>query len=400
VLGAGNTAGLVPGDFLHKLFVERVVVVLKPNPVNDYIGPIIEEGFRALIQRGYFQVVYGSADEGRYLCEHPLVDEVHMTGSDKTFEAIVFGPGAEGQQRKAEGKPRLTKQVTAELGNVTPIIVVPGPWTEDEIRRQGEKLAVWLTINAGFNCLTPRLIVQQRQWAHRDALNEAIRDALARIDTRRAYYPGAHDRHAAFVREHPDAWQMGNPAGDELPWTYIPGVEPANGDDICFRSESFCGLFAETALDAGEVPEYLSEAVRFVNDRVWGTLDAVLVVHPQSLKDEAIAGAVEQSIADLRYGTVVVNTYPGMAYWMASAPWGSYPGQSIHDIQSGIGFVTNTFMLEQPVKSVVRGPFLSSPDPFALGFSRAGEFGRKLAHLQAEPSYGKLTSIVWTLMRG
>jgi len=400
VLGAGNQAALVHGDFLHKLFVERSVVLLKPNPVNAYIGPVIEEGFRALIERGYLQVVYGAADEGRYLCDHPLVDEIHMTGSDKTFEAIVFGPGAEGQQRKAECKPRLTKTVTAELGNITPVIVVPGPWTEEEISRQGAKLATWLAINAGFNCLTPRLIIQQRQWAHRDALNVAIRDALARIDTRKAYYPGAHQRHSAFVREHPDAWQMGNPAGDELPWTYITDVDPGNTEDICFRSESFCGLYAETALEAGEISEFLAEAVRFANEQVWGTLDAALVVHPQSLKDEATARAVDQSIADLKYGTVSVNTYPGMAYWVSSAPWGSHPGQSICDIQSGIGFVTNTFMFEHPVKSVVHGPFLSSPDPFDPGFSRVSEFGRKLAHLQAEPGWWKLTSMLWTLMRG
>jgi hypothetical protein len=228
----------------------------------------------------------------------------------------------------------------------------------------------------------------------------AIRDALVRIDTRKAYYPGAHQRHAAFVRQHPDAWQMGDLTGDELPWTYITGVDPGNPEDICFRSESFCGLYAETALEAEEISEYLAEAVRFVNGQVWGTLDAVLVVHPQSLKDEAVASAVDQSIADLKYGTVSVNTYPGMAYWVSSAPWGSYPGQSIYDIQSGIGFVTNTFMFEHPVKSVVHGPFLSSPDPFDPGFSRGGEFGRKLAELQADPGWGKLSSIFWTLMRG
>ena len=140
--------------------------------------------------------------------------------------------------------------------------------------------------------------------------------------------------------------------------------------------------------------------MRFVNGQVWGTLDAVLVVHPQSLKDEAVASAVDQSIADLKYGTLSVNIYPGMAYWVSSAPWGSYPGQSIYDIQSGIGFVTNTFMFEHPVKSVVHGPFLASPDPFDPGFSRAGEFGRKLAELQVDPGWGKLTSMFWTLMRG
>ena len=39
ILGAGNTSFLIPGDFLSKLFVEGHVVALKPNPVNDYLGP-------------------------------------------------------------------------------------------------------------------------------------------------------------------------------------------------------------------------------------------------------------------------------------------------------------------------------------------------------------------------
>ena len=43
VLGAGNIAGLMPGDFLYKLFVEGQVVALKMNPVNEYLGPILED---------------------------------------------------------------------------------------------------------------------------------------------------------------------------------------------------------------------------------------------------------------------------------------------------------------------------------------------------------------------
>jgi aldehyde dehydrogenase (NAD(P)+) len=37
ILGAGNVASLVPRDILTKLFVEGKVVIVKANPVNDYL---------------------------------------------------------------------------------------------------------------------------------------------------------------------------------------------------------------------------------------------------------------------------------------------------------------------------------------------------------------------------
>ena len=60
----------------------------------------MEEAFQPLIERGFFRVVYGGAEEGAYLCRHDGVDEIHITGSDQTYEAIVFGPGDEGRRRK------------------------------------------------------------------------------------------------------------------------------------------------------------------------------------------------------------------------------------------------------------------------------------------------------------
>jgi hypothetical protein len=188
VLGAGNTSQLSVIDVLHKLFVEDQVVVLKLNPVNDYLGPLVEEGFRALVDWGCLRLVFGGTAEGKYLCTHPTVDEIHLTGSDKTYEAIVFGGGPDGERRKAEGKPLLSKRFTAELGNVGPVIIVPGPWDEDELQEQVEHLATWLTANAGFGCLTPRVIVQHKSWAQREALVTALGRMLERVETRQAFY--------------------------------------------------------------------------------------------------------------------------------------------------------------------------------------------------------------------
>src|SRR6266567_2638449 len=68
ILGAGNVSSIGPMDILYKLFVEDQVVVFKTNPVNAYLGPLIEACFHALIEPGFLRIVYGGAVEGAYLC--------------------------------------------------------------------------------------------------------------------------------------------------------------------------------------------------------------------------------------------------------------------------------------------------------------------------------------------
>jgi acyl-CoA reductase-like NAD-dependent aldehyde dehydrogenase len=217
VLGTGNMPALTIEDTFHKMFVEGQVVALKMNPIMEYLGPIFRDGFDCLIQAGYLQILYGGAAEGAYLCNHSAVDSVHMTGFDRTFEAIVFGSGAEGRERKEARRAQFTKPFSAELGNVSPVIVVPGPWTEKDIKNQASRLGSWLVPNAGCYCLTPRVIIQMKSWEHREALNRGIADFLATIKTRRAYYPGAFELHRQFMEAHPQALKLGEPEKGHLP---------------------------------------------------------------------------------------------------------------------------------------------------------------------------------------
>jgi acyl-CoA reductase-like NAD-dependent aldehyde dehydrogenase len=399
VLGAGNASMLVPTDFLYKLFVEGQVVVLKLNPVNAYLGPVLQQGFRSLIDQGYLRIVYGGVEEGSYLCHHPAVDEIHTTGSDKTYEDIVFGSGPEGAKRKADRRPLIQKRFTGELGNVTPIIIVPGMWSNADIGSQGAKLASWLVINAGFNCLTPRVIVQWANWKQRHALNAAIADALSHVRTRRAYYPGAKQRMDRFLSAHPGASQFGSAEGDNLPWVFITGVDPDNPEDICFRNEAFCGLFSETALDADDVEAYLHQAVRFANEVLWGNLTATIIAHPASSEDKQLANAMDRAVADLRYGMVLINQFAGLGFVAMTTTWGAYPGNDIYDIQSGMGVTSNVLMFEHPEKSVVRSPFSLSPDPVALTSRTVREFGKRMADIQYRPTVWKVPGYVWSVLR-
>jgi hypothetical protein len=49
--------------------------------------------------------------------------------------------------------PVLNKPVTAELGNITPYIIVPGEWSEGDIEYHATNVASGLTQNTGHNCI-------------------------------------------------------------------------------------------------------------------------------------------------------------------------------------------------------------------------------------------------------
>ncbi len=400
VLAAGNVASLGPRDVLSKLFVEGKVVVMKANPVNEYLVPHWGRALSALVEAGVLRIVGGGTAAGQYLTAHAGIDEVHITGSDKTYDAVVFGTGEEGARRKAADEPALHKPVSAELGNVSPVIIVPGQWSIGELQYQAEHVATMLVNNAGFNCLAARVIVTHAGWPQRDAFLGALTQTLAHISTRRAYYPGAADRRNAFVAAHPEAEEFGRGPSDALPWTFIRGVPPGHTGDICFNVESFCGQVAETSLTAPSAAAFVDAATTFCNDVVWGTLSATILVSPKTLKDGAVADAVERAVADLRYGAIGVNVWHALAFAIGTTTWGAYPGHPRTDIQSGSGVVGNAAMFARPQKSVVRGPFRSRPKPpwFATA-TGSYEVMRRFVAFEADPSAAQIPGLLLSALR-
>jgi len=148
-----------------------------------------------------------------------------------------------------------------------------------------------------------------------------------------------------------------------LPWTFISSLDPKARDEPLYTQEAFCSVISETRFGHVDPVEFLEQAVEFCNLTLWGTLTANLIVHPQSLKDARINEAVERAIARLRYGVVAVNAFVGMPFVFAAPPWGGYPGSALHDIQSGIGFVHNTSMLQGVEKTIMRAPLTTFPKP-------------------------------------
>jgi hypothetical protein len=363
VLGAGNASSIGPLDAIHKLFVEQQVVVLKLHPVMAHLAGVQAAALAPLVREGVLRIVTGDHVQGGHLASHPGVDTLHITGSDRTYDAIVYGTGAEGAERKRRDDPVLRKPFTAELGNLTPIIVVPGRWSGAELDYHAENIATMLTNNAGFNCTTSRVIVTAAAWPQRGALLDRIRRRLGELPTRLAYYPGAAARFAAFREVHPEGELFGDPSDGHLPWMLIAGLSPDLAGDPCYRIEAFCSVTAETPIEARDTAAFLERATAFANERLWGTLNATLIVDPRTAKDPAIRPALEGAIEGLRYGTVSLNHWSAAGYGIGITPWGAYPGNPRHDIGSGTGFVHNPLMFERAEKTVIRGPFRAWPRP-------------------------------------
>lgn len=402
VLGAGNIAAIPPMDVITKMFNEGKVCLLKMNPVNAYIGPYIEEAFAEPIRRGFLAVVYGGAQEGGYLTRHAGIDEVHITGSDKTHDAIVWGPQGRPIGSAAPGtQPLLTKPITSELGNISPVIVVPGPYTERELQFQGEDAASYVVMNASFFCNAAKMLVLPEGWRGSDTFVQAVKSACRAVPPRRAYYPGAQERWRTLTAGRGQVDTVGTAGPGVLPWTFVSGLDPGDRTDPLFSVEPFCSLVSEVRTGSADPVEFLDRAVDFVNKGLWGTLSATLVVHPASMRDPLIGPAIEQAIARLRYGFVSINGFSGLGFVFAAPPWGAYPGATLDDIQSGRGFVHNTAMLEGVEKVIMRYPLTSFPKPgYFVTHRTAHKVVPRLVAMEERGSWRYVPGIVLNAMRG
>ena len=361
VLGAGNVSSITPMDVLYKMFVTSQAVILKMSPVNDYLGETLEAIFEPLITQGFMQVVYGGVEQGRYLCKHEAVETIHITGSHETHNKIVFDDA----NPTASSEPVNKKTITSELGNVSPVIIVPGNWTDKDISFHAKNVASMLTNNAGFNCNTVRVIVTSADWPRREEFLAAIEELLDNTPYRKAYYPGALNRFKEFLLAHADPKYSDLPEDGTLPWRLIKDLDPDAENEICFQKEAFCSVCAETKIeDKITANEFLKAAVEFCNEKLWGTLCATIIIDDQC--KEKIKDDLQKAIDTLRYGTVSINHWPGVAYGLVRTPWGGYPENKPEDIQSGSGFVHNTYMMTDIQKVMMSGPFRKpflSPEP-------------------------------------
>ncbi|MFN6128474.1 MAG: aldehyde dehydrogenase family protein [Planctomycetota bacterium] len=394
VLGAGNVSSVPATDSLSRMLFENRRVILKMNPVNSYLTPVFEVAFAPFIEQGLLKLVTGDARTGHDLIHDPSVADVHITGSIASHDRIVWGADPETQaKQKALGIPLLDKPITSELGNVSPWIVVPGDYSQREIDSQAEHIAASITNNAGFNCLATRVIITWKRWPQREAFLRRIDHFLQQTPTRPAYYPGALERYCQHVGH--DVQPGSN---QTLPWALIPS-QSIQERPVLFAEESFACVCSETSLDAPSPERFVDEAVRFVNEQVFGSLCAS-ITFPRNFRKEKPAD-FERALRDLRYATVCVNQWSALAYSLISPPWGGYPGATLDRADSGIGSVHNTYLLDAFEKTVLYGPLVNFPSPVWFPSHRnVLATARALLELYRQPSTLRLPKLFAAALRG
>lgn len=332
--------------------------MLKLNPITDPLRGIYERVFAPFIDLGVLEIVTGGAQIGDTLAHHPGVSAVHMTGSEFTHDAIVWGLGEEGAANKKAGTPRLTKEMSSELGGVSPIIVVPGKWSHADLRFQAEHVATMRLHNSGHNCVAGQILILSSDWEQKDAFLDELRKAFAEAPPRPGWYPGCQARvdSARELHQHAEAF------GDVK--TLLLELDLDDPDETAFNTEYFGPILGVAELPAtGQF--FLDDAIDAANDRLHGTLGANILIHPDTLKE--LEGRFTDAIARLRYGTIAVNAWTGVGYLTPRSRWGAFPGHPLDNIESGRGVVNNALLLDDTERSVVYGPFRPAPRSLLSG---------------------------------
>ena len=280
--------------------------------------------------------------------------------------------------------------------------MVPGRWSERELDFHAEHIATMLTNNAGFNCTASRVIVTAARWPQRDALMDRIRRQLGGLPTRLAYYPGSAERFGAFQAVHPDAELFGDAGEGHLPWMLIAGLSPDAVDDPCYSVEAFCSITAETPIDAPDAATFLDRTTAFLNERVWGTLNATVIVDPRTARDPAVAPALDRAVDRLRYGTVALNYWSAAGFAMGITPWGAAPGnpRNAHRVGDRVRAQPADVRAgrEDGHPGAVRR--LAQAAVVLVPPARARPMMQELARFEADRRPSRLLPVAWDALRG
>lgn len=390
VLGAGNITAIPPLDALYELLAFGRAALIKLNPITGPLLPVLRRAFAPLIAADVLRIL---ADDGLgpYLAGHRGVDHIHLTGSGATYDAVVYGSA----ERKARGDRATGIPVTAELGGVSPVIVVPGRWAAADLRHQAEHVATMRLHNNGYNCIAGQVLVVSTDWPQRAEFLAQVQAAVARAPRRPAYYPGSAGRVRAAADTHSTVTDLDGRL-------VLPGIVAG---DPALRTEYFAPVLAVTDLPGTGIG-YLRRAVDFVNAELAGTLGANVLALPTQARTAAFRGAV----ADLRYGAIGVNAWTGIAFLTARAPWGAFPGGNG---TSGVGIVHNALLLDGPERTVATGPFRRLPrslphgeasvmprPPWYVSHRTAAGTMSRFTRYAADPRWWRIPGILASALRG
>ena len=350
VLGAGNFSSIPYLDVLYHLITRRSVILLKLNPVNEYLKPVFEKVFKNFIERGYIIVTNGNINESKYMTTHPGINHIHLTGSDKTYEDIVYGRELTGNERSIKTVSKINpKPITSELGNVTPIIIHPGKWSTSDIKYQARKIVTGKLNNNGFNCIAAQVVVLPDGWGHTDTLIKYVKYYMNKAKDRKAYYPDSIERLTKLEKD--KSYERVNSLSCTTPHLTreIKAYNKYELDEVWSSTIYFRKIAYSNAED------YVKKSIDYCNNELWGNLGVSVIIKNHNNKfNKHITNSY---IENLKYGTIAINEWAAIGYIIPQLPWGGFPGNKDNDIQSGQSVVHNSMLFESPLKGIVETKF-------------------------------------------
>ena len=350
VLGAGNFSSIPYLDVLYHLITRRSVILLKLNPVNEYLKPVFEKVFQNFIERGYIIVTNGNINESKYMATHPGINHIHLTGSDKTYEDIVYGRELTGNERSIKTVPKVnSKPITSELGNVTPIIIHPGKWSTSDIKYQARKIVTGKLNNNGFNCIAAQVVVLPDGWGHTETLIKYVKYYMNKAKDRKAYYPDSIERLTKLEKD--KSYERVNSLSCTTPHLTreIKAYNKYELDEVWSSTIYFRKIAYSNAED------YVKKSIDYCNNELWGNLGVSVIIKNHNNKfNKHITNSY---IENLKYGTIAINEWAAIGYIIPQLPWGGFPGNKDNDIQSGQSVVHNSMLFESPLKGIVETKF-------------------------------------------
>jgi len=394
VLGAGNVSSIPVLDALFHMIAYKSVIYIKLNPVNDYLLPIFTQVFEPFISRGFMIITEGDMEASKYLTEHDGFQHTHLTGSNYTYESIVYGKTLSDKERSLKTLPKINKKpITTELGNVTPIIVHPGNWSRSEIRHQAKKIVTAKLNNSGFNCIAAQVIVLPKDWKHTLKLKADIKHYLKKIGDTTSYYPGAIENLNDLNNS--NNYEQINNINCSTPFLISNlDLEHEYGNKEVWSTALY---FKEISYNSYE--DFCTNSVNYVNNELWGNLGvSVLIKNYKKKKNEIILNSY---VENLKYGTVAINEWSALGFVIPSLPWGGYPGNKDNDIQSGQGYVHNSFLFESPQKGIIYSKFRLSrliDPPWFVTNKKAHRIFKNLTYYQATNSKINLIKLIFSTL--
>ena len=393
ILGAGNVSSIPLLDTIYDMVVNRHCILLKLNPVNEYLKPVFEKVFENFISRGFMVVTTGDINVSSYMTAHSGITNMHLTGSDKTYENIVYGSTL---NEKDKGKKTLSKKnrkpFTTELGNVTPFIIHPGKWSTSEIKFQARKIVTAKLNNNGFNCIAAQVIVLPKNWKQSQQLVEAIKKQLATEKDRLAYYPNSTET-LKRLKSNKTIFQE-----NDLTCATPHLTKDLDLNDYYEKNEVWSSTLFFKYLEHDNDLDYVNKAISYVNQDVWGNLGVAVLIKKHDSKK--VKDITKNYVDNLKYGTIAINEWPALGFIIPTMPWGGYPGNKDSDIQSGQGYVHNAYFFESPLKGVLYSKFkLPIVDPVWFTSNKKGsKVFKYLTYYQIENSKINLIKLIFSAL--